>query len=110
MASGVPPAGRRERPRQRAHPGRIPAGGARRLMNFEFLPALPPELSHAAIFGALVIVGLAAGEILRRYAALPRITGYVLAGAAVGPQGLGLVTDNMLFDLRLLIDLSIGLI
>jgi Kef-type K+ transport system membrane component KefB len=79
-------------------------------MNFEFLPALPPELSHAAIFGALVIVGLAAGEILRRYAALPRITGYVLAGAAVGPQGLGLVTDNMLFDLRLLIDLSIGLI
>jgi Kef-type K+ transport system membrane component KefB len=79
-------------------------------MNFEFLPALPPELSHAAIFGALVIVGLAAGEILRRYAALPRITGYVLAGAAVGPQGLGLVTDNMLFDLRLLVDLSIGLI
>ena len=79
-------------------------------MKFEFLPALPPELSHAAIFGALVIVGLAAGEILRRYAALPRITGYVLAGAAVGPQGLGLVTDNMLFDLRLLIDLSIGLI
>ena len=79
-------------------------------MNLDFLPAVPPELSHAAIFGALVIVGLAAGEVLRRYAALPRITGYVLAGAAVGPQGLGLVTDNMLFDLRLLIDLSIGLI
>jgi Kef-type K+ transport system membrane component KefB len=79
-------------------------------MDLDFLPAVPPELSHAAIFGALVIVGLAAGEVLRRYAALPRITGYVLAGAAVGPQGLGLVTDNMLFDLRLLIDLSIGLI
>ena len=79
-------------------------------MELDFLPALPPELSHAAIFGALVIVGLAAGEVLRRYAALPRITGYVLAGAAVGPQGLGLVNDNMLFDLRLLIDLSIGLI
>ena len=79
-------------------------------MELGFLPPLPPELSHAAIFGALVIVGLAAGEVLRRYAALPRITGYVLAGAAVGPQGLGLVTDNMLFDLRLLIDLSIGLI
>jgi Kef-type K+ transport system membrane component KefB len=75
-----------------------------------FLPPFPPELSHAAIFGALVIVGLAAGEVLRRYAALPRITGYVLAGAAMGPQGLGLITDNMLFDLRLLIDLSIGLI
>jgi Kef-type K+ transport system membrane component KefB len=79
-------------------------------MESAFLPPFPPELSHAAIFGALVIVGLAAGEVLRRYAALPRITGYVLAGAAVGPQGLALITDNMLFDLRLLIDLSIGLI
>ncbi len=80
------------------------------MSQFQFLPALPIELSHAALFGALVIVGLAAGEALRRYAALPRITGYVLAGAAVGPQGLGLVSDNMLFDLRLLIDLAIGLI
>jgi Kef-type K+ transport system membrane component KefB len=79
-------------------------------MDRGFLPPFPPELSHAAIFGALVIAGLVVGELLRRYAALPRITGYVLAGAAVGPQGFGLITDNMLFDLRLLIDLSIGLI
>jgi Kef-type K+ transport system membrane component KefB len=76
----------------------------------EFLPRLPVEFSHAALFGALVVFGLAAGEALRRYAALPRITGYVLAGAAVGPQGLNLLSDNMLFDLRLLIDLSVGLI
>jgi Kef-type K+ transport system membrane component KefB len=57
-----------------------------------------------------VVIGLAAGEVLRRYAALPRITGYVLAGAALGPQALGLISDNLLFDLRLLIDLSVGLI
>ena len=79
-------------------------------MEYGFLPRLPVELSHAALFGALVIVGLAAGECLRRYAALPRITGYVLAGAALGPQGFGLITNDMLFDLRLLIDLSVGLI
>lgn len=79
-------------------------------MELGFLPRLPLALSHAALFGALVIVGLVAGEALRRYAALPRITGYILAGAALGPQALGLITDNMLFDLRLLIDLSIGLI
>ncbi len=79
-------------------------------MDLGFLPAFPPQLSHAAIFGALVIFGLVCGELMRRYASLPRITGYVLAGAAVGPQGLGLLNDNMLFDLRLLIDLSIGLI
>ena len=79
-------------------------------MATEFLPSLPLAFSQAALFGALVIVGLAAGEALRRYAALPRITGYALAGAALGPQGLGLISDNMLFDLRPLIDLSIGLI
>jgi Kef-type K+ transport system membrane component KefB len=79
-------------------------------MEFGFLPRIPLELSHAALFGALVIVGLAAGELLRRYAALPRITGYVLAGAALGPQGFALINNDLLFDLRLLIDLSIGLI
>jgi Kef-type K+ transport system membrane component KefB len=79
-------------------------------MELEFLPSLPPALSHAALFGALVIIGLLAGEAVRRYAALPRITGYAVAGAALGPQGLGLLSDNMLFDLRLLIDLSVGLI
>ncbi|HYG54170.1 MAG TPA: cation:proton antiporter [Burkholderiales bacterium] len=76
----------------------------------DFLPVFPPAFSHAALFGALVVVGLLAGEAMRRYLALPRITGYVVAGAIVGPQALGLVSDNLLFDLRLLIDLSIGLI
>jgi Kef-type K+ transport system membrane component KefB len=80
------------------------------MMDFELLPGLPLAFSHATLFGALVLVGLAVGEALRRYAALPRITGYVLAGAALGPQALGLISDNMLFDLRPLIDLSIGLI
>jgi hypothetical protein len=76
----------------------------------EFLPALPPAFSQATLFGALVVIGLLAGEALRRYASLPRIMGYVLAGAALGPHGLGALTDDLLFDLRLLIDLSIGLI
>ena len=79
-------------------------------MSAAFLPALPPAFSHATLFGALVVVGLLAGEAVRRYASLPRITGYAVAGAIVGPQGFGLLTDNMLFDLRLLVDLSVGLI
>ena len=62
------------------------------------------------LFGALLVIGLMAGEAVRRYAALPRITGYVIAGAVLGPHGSGLLSDNALFDLRLLVDLSIGLI
>jgi Kef-type K+ transport system membrane component KefB len=76
----------------------------------EYLPNLPPVISHAALFGALVVLGLLVGEASRRYASLPRITGYVVAGALLGPQAMGLITDDMLFDLRLLIDLSVGLI
>src|SRR5438105_10102089 len=79
-------------------------------MDLGFLPRLPLAFSQAALFGALVVLGLLAGEAVRRYAALPRITGYTVAGALLGPQALGLITDNMLFDLRLLVDLSIGLI
>ena len=79
-------------------------------MATEYLPRLPLAFSQAALFGALVLVGLAAGEALRRYAALPRITGYVLAGAALGPHALRLIRDDMLVDLRPLGDLSVGLI
>lgn len=79
-------------------------------MSPEFLPSFPPAFSQAALFGALLVVGLIAGEAARRYAALPRITGYVLAGAILGPQGSGVLSGDTLFDLRLLIDLSIGLV
>lgn len=79
-------------------------------MALDFLPKLPLAFSQAALFGALVVFGLLVGEAVRRYASLPRITGYTVAGALLGPQCLGLISDNMLFDLRLLIDLSIGLI
>jgi Kef-type K+ transport system membrane component KefB len=79
-------------------------------METAFLPKLPPALSHLAIFGVLLVLGLVAGEGARRYLSLPRITGYVIAGAALGPQGIGFLDENALFDLRLLIDLSIGLV
>ena len=76
----------------------------------EFLPKLPLGLSQPALFGLLLVLGLLAGEAARRYLSLPRITGYVIAGALLGPHGIGLVSEDALFDLRLLVDLSIGLI
>jgi Kef-type K+ transport system membrane component KefB len=80
------------------------------MTELDFLPKFPLSLSQAALFGALLVVGLVAGEAVRRYASLPRITGYVLAGAVLGPNGTGLLSDDALFDLRFLVDLSIGLI
>lgn len=79
-------------------------------MKLDFLPELPVALSQPVLFGALLVLGLAAGEAVRRYAGLPRITGYVLAGVALGPQASNLFSADALLEARLLVDLSIGLI
>jgi Kef-type K+ transport system membrane component KefB len=79
-------------------------------MTPDFLPELPPALSQPVLFGALLVLGLVAGEAARRYAALPRITGYVLAGVLLGPQASNLLSADALLEARLLVDLSIGLI
>jgi Kef-type K+ transport system membrane component KefB len=80
------------------------------MSEYLFLPRLPLAFSQLAMFGALIALGLLCGEAARRYAALPRITGYVLAGVALGPEAIGLLDSNALYDLRLIVDLSIGLV
>jgi Kef-type K+ transport system membrane component KefB len=79
-------------------------------MDTSFLPQLPLALSQPILFGALLAAGLLAGEAARRYLALPRIVGYVLAGVALGPQASGLLGAETLQAARVLVDLSIGLI
>jgi Kef-type K+ transport system membrane component KefB len=74
-----------------------------------FLPEIPQPVSQLALFGILLALGLLAGEAARRYAALPRITGYIVAGAFLGPEGTGLLSGDALLHLRLLVDLVIGL-
>ena len=75
-----------------------------------FLPAWPPPFGELAVFGALLLAGLLGGELVHRLLALPRITGYVLAGIACGPQALGLVHGPLLTEARVFVDLALGLI
>lgn len=75
-----------------------------------FLPPWPPAFGDAATFGALLLAGLVGGEIVNRVLALPRITGYVLAGIACGPHALGLVEGPLLNEARVFVDLALGLI
>ncbi len=79
-------------------------------MQLGYLPQFPPALTQPILFGALLAAGLLAGEAVRRYASLPRITGYVLAGIVLGPSVSGLLGPDALEVARVLIDLSIGLI
>lgn len=62
------------------------------------------------LFGLLMLGGLAAGEISRRLVGLPRTTGYVLFGMAVGQSGLKLVTPLHIENAQLFVDLALGLI
>ncbi|HUK03709.1 MAG TPA: cation:proton antiporter [Burkholderiales bacterium] len=75
-----------------------------------FLPAWPPAFGNLAFFGALLIAGLLGGELVNRLAALPRVTGYVLAGVACGPHALDFVHAPLLAGSRVFVDLALGLI
>jgi NhaP-type Na+/H+ or K+/H+ antiporter len=75
-----------------------------------FLPAWPPAFGEIVRFGALLVAGLLAGELINRYAALPRIAGYALAGVAAGPYVLGRVAVPLAPEARLLVDLALGLV
>ncbi|MCB9730071.1 MAG: cation:proton antiporter [Deltaproteobacteria bacterium] len=61
--------------------------------------ALPHGLSHdrgtAAAIGFLLLSGYVAGK-AAVHARLPRITGYLLAGIALGPYGTGVLSHEML--------------
>lgn len=79
-------------------------------MTFDFLPSWPPAVNTMLIFGGILLVGLAGGELAARTRLLPRITGYILIGMLLGPGGLALLNPEMLAVSRLVIDISLGLI
>ena len=75
-----------------------------------FLPNWPPLANNMFWIGALLAVGVACGEAVRRFLRLPRITGYAAAGLALGPGGLGLIDNPVLEDLGVFADVAIGLV
>lgn len=75
-----------------------------------FLPVWPLAIGDLTLFGALLAAGLVGGELTRRFAALPRITGYVLVGVICGPHALDIVDAPLLSGARVFVDLALGLI
>ncbi|HTN47903.1 MAG TPA: cation:proton antiporter [Burkholderiaceae bacterium] len=56
-------------------------------MDLSFLPDWPPTFSPALAVAALALVAAAAGEMAARWLRLPRMLGYLAAGAAFGVGG-----------------------
>lgn len=75
-----------------------------------FLPDWPIQPNQLIWVGLLLLCGIVGGEVARRYARLPRITGYTAAGLLLGPGAFGLISTQLLSELRVFVDIAVGLI
>ncbi|HVY06209.1 MAG TPA: cation:proton antiporter [Burkholderiales bacterium] len=75
-----------------------------------FLPSFPLVAGNTMLVGAILLCGLAAGQVFVRVFRLPRITGFVAAGLLLGPGVLGILDQSILGDLSIFVDISLGLI
>ena len=72
-------------------------------MNFDFV-------FHGLLATGLVIIfGLFAGKLSSRLH-IPKITGYLLLGVAIGPSGLDIVSNGMAHSLEVVKDLALGML
>jgi len=75
-----------------------------------YLPSLPPAASPLLLFGLLLLSGFVGGEVAHRLLRLPRITGYVLVGIALGASGLGVIDRELARESQIFVDIALGLI
>jgi Kef-type K+ transport system membrane component KefB len=74
-----------------------------------FLPDWPVQADQIPWYAVLLLAALLAGEAAWRLR-LPRVLGWVLAGIALGPSGLGIVDRAALGGLDGLLEIAVGLI
>lgn len=75
-----------------------------------FLPQWPFAANPLALFGVLLLAGLVGGELTKRAFKLPRITGYVLVGMALGASGLKWLDEKLIGEAWIFVDIAIGLV
>ena len=80
------------------------------MTSLAFLPQFPVPVNPLALFGVLLLAGALGGELIRRVLKLPRITGYVLIGLALGASGLDVLDARMLGYTRVFLDVGLGLV
>ncbi|MDN0076887.1 cation:proton antiporter [Crenobacter sp. SG2303] len=66
-------------------------------------------LNPLTAFGLILALGVLGGQIAKRIAHLPSVTGYILTGLIIGPSGLGLIQHDILSEASLFSDLALGL-
>lgn len=75
-----------------------------------FLPTWPIAFGQLAWVAVLLLAAILVGEAARRWLRLPRIVGYLAVGAALGPQLSGVIAASTLAELRVLVEIAVGLL
>ena len=66
-------------------------------------------MNELSSLGLILLFALAAGHLVK-FLRIPEVTGYILAGVAVGPSGLGWVSPENLSTLEIFSEVALGLI
>jgi Kef-type K+ transport system membrane component KefB len=78
---------------------------------FSFLPTWPPEaIAPLAWIAVVLLAAIVAGESLRRFLRASRVFGYLAVGALVGPSGAGLIDGATINQLRIFVDIAVGML
>jgi len=77
---------------------------------YPFLPAWPPTLTPLAWVAVLLLTAIVVGEVTRRWLRISRVVGYLLVGAALGPNAAGVLDAGTLATLRIFSDIAVGLL
>lgn len=71
---------------------------------------VPFNINYPLLFGIFMILGVMAGLITSRITWLPTISGFMLIGFAMGPEGLALFDGKTLDQAESLVQIALGLI
>ena len=77
---------------------------------FHFLPAWPPTETPLLWIAVLLLAAIVAGETARRFLRVSRIVGYLAVGALLGPAVAGVITSGTVDQLRIFVDVAIGML
>jgi Kef-type K+ transport system membrane component KefB len=75
-----------------------------------FLPQEHLQLGNLLLFGILLLTGLLGGHVFQAGLRLPKITGFVVAGMLLGPVGLNWLSEDMLDDSQVFVNIGLGLV
>ncbi len=75
-----------------------------------FLPSWPLEIPQLFWLGVVLLGATLLGEVVDRLFRLPRIIGYVIAGAVLGPEATGLLSYTEVRGLRPFFEVAMGIV